>query len=84
VLFAIAGRANHGGDALSAETLGTALPFLLGWFATAPLLGGYGKEAQGSKVPAAALTAAKCWAVATPLGLVIRGISKVSSLVKSS
>ncbi len=47
-----------------------------GWFLTAPFLGGYGPEAQGGKVGPAALAAAKCWAVATPLGLVLRGLSK--------
>ncbi|KAJ9508160.1 hypothetical protein QJQ45_021575 [Haematococcus lacustris] len=75
LLFAAAGRINHGG-VLDWETGLTALPFLLGWFATAPFLGGFGPEAQGSKVPAATLVAAKCWAVATPLGLALRGLSK--------
>lgn len=47
-----------------------------GWFATAPFLGGYGKEARGGAAGPAALTAAKCWAAGAPLGLVIRGVSK--------
>lgn len=40
------------------------------------MLGGYGPEAQGSDVGAAAKTAAKVWAVGTPLGLVLRGVFK--------
>ncbi len=66
----------HSLQALSLETLGTALPFILSWLSTAPLLGGYGREAQGAKVSAAAFTAAKCWALAIPLGLVLRGLTK--------
>jgi len=75
VLFAATGHISHGGG-LDIETLHTAVPFLVGWFATAPFLGGYSKEAQGGEVSAAALVAAKCWAVATPIGLVLRGVSK--------
>ncbi len=51
-------------------------PLLAGWFATAPFLGAYGPEAQGSKVGPAAAVAAKCWAVGIPLGLVLRGVNK--------
>jgi hypothetical protein len=47
-----------------------------GWFATAPFLGGFGPEARGSDVKAAAVAAGKCWAVGMPLGLAIRTISK--------
>ncbi|GFR47553.1 hypothetical protein Agub_g9278, partial [Astrephomene gubernaculifera] len=72
-LFAAAGRANHG-EPLSAETISTALPFVLAWFATAPFLGGFGAEARKKGVPAAATTAAKCWAVGIPAGLLLRGL----------
>lgn len=75
VLFAVIGRINHGGI-IDIETLQTALPFLVGWFGTAPFLGGYGRDAQGSELGPAALTAAKCWAAAAPLGLVLRGLGK--------
>mmetsp|Transcript_17691 Transcript_17691/g.44535 ORF Transcript_17691/g.44535 Transcript_17691/m.44535 type:complete len:258 (-) Transcript_17691:567-1340(-) len=75
LLFAALGRANHG-EGVTPDTLGTALPFLLGWFATAPLLGGYSKQAQGADMGAAAAAAAKVWVVATPLALAIRGLSK--------
>ena len=47
-----------------------------GWFATAPFLGGFGADARKKGVPTAAATAAKCWAVGVPLGLVIRGLSR--------
>ena len=75
VLFAVVGRMNHGYP-LDLEAFATALPFLLGWFAAAPLLGGFGKDAQSGDVQAAAGTAAKCWAAGVPLGLVFRGLSK--------
>lgn len=47
-----------------------------GWFAAAPLLGGYGKDARGGAVGPAALAAAKCWAAGMPLALAVRGLSK--------
>jgi hypothetical protein len=47
-----------------------------GWFPAAALLGAFGKEAQGSSVPAAAGAAAKAWAVGIPTGLVFRAISR--------
>ncbi|MEW5304544.1 MAG: hypothetical protein WDW36_007149 [Sanguina aurantia] len=72
--FAAVGRINHGG-VLDIETLLTALPFIAGWFTIAPFLGAFTLEAM-STPKAAATAAAKCWAVATPLGLVIRGAAK--------
>jgi hypothetical protein len=71
VAFSAIGRVQHG-EALSAETLATALPFVIGWLSTAPFVGGYGPADVG----AAALAAAKCWAAGVPLGLVLRGLSK--------
>ncbi|KAG2436547.1 hypothetical protein HYH02_011484 [Chlamydomonas schloesseri] len=76
LLFAAAGRSNHGEATQAVDALGTALPFIIGWFATAPFLGGFGAEARKKGVPAAAATAAKCWAAGVPLGLVIRGLSR--------
>ncbi|KAG2443853.1 hypothetical protein HXX76_002196 [Chlamydomonas incerta] len=76
LLFAAAGRSNHGEATQAADALGTALPFIIGWFATAPLLGGFGADARKKGVPAAAATAAKCWAAGVPLGLVIRGLTR--------
>ena len=54
----------------------TALPFLIGWFATAPLTGTFGEDARGTKVGPAAAAAAKGWAVGVPAGLVLRSVSK--------
>ncbi len=49
-------------------------PFLTGWFTTAPFLGAFGPEARSKGVSAAAMTAAKCWAVGIPAGIVLRGV----------
>ncbi|GIL51201.1 hypothetical protein Vafri_7274 [Volvox africanus] len=73
MIFAAAGRANHG-ETISVETFTTALPFVIGWFSTTPFLGGFGADACKKGVPAAALTAAKCWAVGIPAGVVLRGL----------
>eukprot|EP00892_Ulva_mutabilis_P006362 jgi/Ulvmu1/4098/UM019_0077.1 len=75
LLFAIIGRINHG-EILDLDTLTTVLPFWLGWFASAPLLGGYRQPAQDGYVAPAAMTAVKVWAVATPIALVLRGLLK--------
>ncbi|KAG1676521.1 hypothetical protein FOA52_000064 [Chlamydomonas sp. UWO 241] len=77
LLFAAAGRASHGGgEAVGLDAVVTALPFIVGWFASASLLDGFGEAAQGGDVKAAAGTAAKVWGVGVPLGLVLRGLSK--------
>lgn len=47
-----------------------------GWFASAALLGGFSKQAQGGNAGAAAAAAAKTWALGVPLGIVIRSISR--------
>ncbi len=71
MLFAAVGRLNHG-EPLDGGTLATALPFLLGWLAAAPFLGGFGRGATAGEVGPAAATAAKCWAAGIPLGLLLR------------
>jgi hypothetical protein len=76
LLFASIGRANHAEGLTLAGVLSTAAPFLAGWFAAAPALGGYGRAAQGGDAGAAALAAAKAWAVAAPAGLLVRTLSK--------
>ncbi len=38
-----------------------------GWFAAAVPLGGFGRAARGGRPGAAALAAAKCWAVGAPV-----------------
>lgn len=75
LVFAAIGRVNHG-EVLDSETLLTALPFIVGWFTSAGLLGGFGAEAQGGDTKSAALVAAKCWALGTPLALGLRWLSK--------
>ncbi len=49
---------------------------LSGWVVSASLLDGYGKDATAGRIAPAAATAVKCWALGTPLGLVLRGASK--------
>ena len=40
---------------------------MAGWFLAAAPLGGFGREARGGRAGAAALAAAKCWAVGVPV-----------------
>jgi len=76
LLFATIGRVSHH-EALSlGGSFETALPFLLGWFAVAPFTGGFSKEAQGGDVGGALGAAAKSWALATPLAIAVRSLSK--------
>jgi hypothetical protein len=74
LLFATIGRFNHHEALTLAGSFETAAPFLIGWFATAPFLGGFSKKAQGGDVGAAVGAAAKSWAAAIPLGIVIRSV----------
>ena len=46
--FAAIGRGNHGEGMFLGDVFGTALPFLIGWFATAPLTGTFGEDARVS------------------------------------
>ena len=46
--FAAIGRGNHGEGMFFGDVLGTALPFLIGWFGTAPLTGTFGEDARVS------------------------------------
>jgi len=74
--FATIGRASHGEHLGPADIIFTALPFVIGWFTAAPLLGGYSKDAQSGNTGRAALAAAKSWVVGAPLGLALRTITK--------
>jgi len=74
VLFAAIGRGSHHETVASLETLGTALPFVLGWLGSCAWLDGYGKAARGWEAVPAAAKAAQCWAVGIPAGLAIRGL----------
>ena len=77
VTFAAIGKASHAADGSLdfSAVLVTALPFLLSWFVTAPLLGCYGPGAT-SDVRSAVFGTAKGWAVAVPLGCILRGVIK--------
>lgn len=72
LLFAAIGRLSHHEPMSLGALLGTAGPFMAGWFASAALLGGYGKAAQGGNAGAAAGAAAKSWALGIPAGLLVR------------
>ncbi|KAK9906716.1 hypothetical protein WJX75_006698 [Coccomyxa subellipsoidea] len=76
LLFAAIGRANHGESLDPASVLSVAWPFLAGWFGSAALLGGFGKEAQGGRTGPAAITAAKCWAGGLTVGIALRSLSR--------
>lgn len=74
--FAAIGRMNHGEPVAAADTVSTALPFIIGWFTSGALLGGFSSAAQSGDTKAAATAAAKTWALGVPLGLVIRSVSR--------
>ncbi|PSC76085.1 hypothetical protein C2E20_0525 [Micractinium conductrix] len=74
--FAAIGRVSHHEALTLGALVGTAWPFMAGWFGAAALLGGYGKAAQGGDAGAAAGAAAKAWAVGIPVGLLLRSASR--------
>mmetsp|Transcript_24094 Transcript_24094/g.45808 ORF Transcript_24094/g.45808 Transcript_24094/m.45808 type:complete len:196 (-) Transcript_24094:180-767(-) len=78
--FAAVGKASHSGPNGAIElsaVLQTAFPFLLSWFVTSPLTGVY-KETERSENLALATVKQLLlgWAVAIPLGCVLRGLIK--------
>jgi len=83
--FAAVGKASHNTADGSLDVVAvaiTAAPFLLAWFATSPLTGVYNKQQDTAgrsttNVALASLgTTARGWAVAVPLGCLLRGILK--------
>lgn len=76
LLFAAIGRSSHNEGLSFGDVFGTAWPFILGWYISAGVLGGYRKIAQGGDVGPAAMLAAKCWALGIPLGLLFRSVSR--------
>jgi hypothetical protein len=76
LLFATIGRVSHGEGISLGAAFGTAWPFIAGWLASAALLDGYGKAAQGGSAGAAAAAAAKTWALGIPAGLLVRAASR--------
>lgn len=78
--FATIGKASHsagtGADEINVfQVVWTALPFLLAWYGTAPLMGSYNDNATTS-VRQSLLFSIRGWIVAVPLGCVLRGVLK--------
>lgn len=82
--FAVVGKASHSTTDGSLDVLAvlfTSLPFLLAWFATSPLTGVYQpttpQTADSSNLAVTTVRqVAPGWAVAIPLGCVLRGLVK--------
>jgi hypothetical protein len=77
-IFTATGKASHSADGESLDMLAvfiTALPFLLSWFIISPLVGCYKPEAT-KDIQSAAVQATKGWAIAIPVGCILRGIIK--------
>lgn len=76
LFFAVLGRSFHTHSfALNAEALQTAAPFLASWLVVSPLLGTYTLDATKS-VGSGVVSVLKGWALAMPLALAVRGLSK--------
>lgn len=71
LVFAAIGRRAHSMGSAVDDVIGTALPFMIAWLLVAPFTGGFGKDATAG-VANAAKRAALTWALAFPLGLLIR------------
>lgn len=70
-LFVLAGEVSHGHGPASWRTLGTAAPFLAGWFLAAPVTGVYGFRALSTRGAAASTVAT--WLVADVVAQLLRG-----------
>ncbi len=73
VLFAYVGRANHGDASFGLDTILTALPFIAGWFALAPLMGAYMRNSTDDATRAV-VTVLPAWALSIPAGLGLRAL----------
>lgn len=69
--FAAIGRRAHSMGSAWDDIIGTAFPFMLAWFLTAPFTGAFRADATKS-IGSAAKRATLTWAIAFPLGLLIR------------
>ncbi|KAL3800834.1 hypothetical protein HJC23_001671 [Cyclotella cryptica] len=80
-IFALIGKSSHSSDG-PVDLVGvfsTAFPFITAWLATSPITGIYSPDERGGDTNMATSTAikvAKGWAVAIPLGIVLRGLLK--------
>ena len=82
LIFAALGRASHGEDAgltALAQVAETAAPFIIGWFAVAPLFGAYRAQVTGALQPMLARTALT-WLVAWPIGLGLRALIRQTTI----
>jgi len=73
VVFVAIGRKFHGESEALPEVMTTAAPFMLGWFASTPLLGAYTSSATSSWSSMFA-TLLRCSAIGLPVGLATRGL----------
>mmetsp|Transcript_12852 Transcript_12852/g.32993 ORF Transcript_12852/g.32993 Transcript_12852/m.32993 type:complete len:256 (+) Transcript_12852:143-910(+) len=74
LVFAAIGHVSHFHDFDLGQVAGAALPFWLGWFPAAAVLGAYSKEVQVGQ--AGAGPALKGWAAGIPVGVGIRSLVK--------
>lgn len=77
-IFAGIGKASHSAVDGSLDVfavLVTAFPFLVSWFLIAPLVGSYTPEATRD-VKSAVIQTGKGWALAIPMGCLLRGVIK--------
>jgi hypothetical protein len=82
LIFAALGRASHGEDAgltALAQVAETAAPFIVGWFAVAPLFGTYRTQVTGALQPMLARTALT-WLIAWPIGLGLRALIRQTTI----
>lgn len=82
MIFAAIGRASHGEEAgltALAQVAETAAPFIMGWFAIAPLIGAY--RADVARTPSRMLgRTALTWLIAWPLGLGLRALIRQTTI----
>ncbi|MFQ3630844.1 DUF3054 domain-containing protein [Roseiflexus sp.] len=82
LIFAAIGRASHGEEAgltALAQVAETAAPFMIGWFAVAPLFGAYRAHVTGAPLRMLASTALT-WLIAWPVGLGLRALIRQTSI----
>jgi hypothetical protein len=81
IIFALIGKSSHSSDG-SVDLVGvvfTAFPFVTAWLATSPITGIYSPDERGDGTNMATSTVikvAKGWAVAIPLGIMLRVLIK--------
>ncbi|MCS6842227.1 MAG: DUF3054 domain-containing protein [Roseiflexus sp.] len=82
LVFAAIGRASHGEDAgltALAQVTETAAPFIIGWFAVAPLIGAYRADITGAPQRMLARTTLT-WLVAWPVSLGLRAFIRQTTI----